>query len=60
MISLQKIRSIFSLFVVPRMYYFIDDLPLLKYLESKLHPKCQLITHDFSKIDRNDICVKWK
>ncbi|WP_028518808.1 hypothetical protein [Ruminococcus flavefaciens] len=60
MISLQKIRSIFPSFVVPRMYYFIDDSPLLKYLESELHPKCQLITHDFSKIDRNDICVEWK
>ena len=60
MISLQIIRSVFPNFVIPQMYYFIDDSPLLHYLEKEHHPKPQMITHDFSIIYLNDICVEWK
>ena len=55
-ISLEQLRSDFPQFVVPQMYYFIDETPLLYYLEKNLSPCGKKITHDFSKITSDQIC----
>lgn len=56
-ISLYDIREDVPGFVVPQMYYFIDDLPLKKYLEERLVPQGKQIKHDFSDIKSNQICI---
>lgn len=43
-------------FVVPRMYYFLEDSPLLDYLRENLHPTAAPIIKDFSGLTENDIC----
>ena len=55
-IPLNQLRADLENFIVPRMYYYIDDLPLLDYLKSHLIPTDNLIVHDFSSISDNDIC----
>lgn len=55
-ISLYKLRDELSRFVVPQMYYFIDDSELLDYLQKNLIPVGDLIQHDFSDIKSNQIC----
>ena len=56
-IQLKKIKNDFPKFVIPQMYYFIDDTDLLKYLEEKLIPVGNLIKHEFQIIDSRKICV---
>lgn len=56
MISLEKLRSDIQGFVVPQMYYFIDDSFTLDYLEKNLHAKGQLIRHAFDKVTSDMIC----
>lgn len=55
-ISLYTLRKELPKFVVPQMYYYIDDTELLKYLQKNLKPVGELITHDFSDIKSNQIC----
>ena len=55
-IPLEKLRSVLPGFVVPHMYYFIDDTPLLNYLEQNLVPCGERIVHDFSNIGSKQIC----
>mgnify|MGYP004487246457 CR=1 FL=1 len=55
-ISLYKLREDLPGFVVPQMYYFIDDSPLLEYLGKNLVKEGELIVHDFSKVQSNMIC----
>lgn len=43
-------------FVVPQMYYFIDDSELLKYLEKELIKEGEIIKHKFDRIKSNQIC----
>ena len=56
-ISLDRLRTELSRFVVPQMYYFIDGTELESYLERELQPTGNKIEHDFSKIDSSMICV---
>lgn len=55
-ISLYKLRKDLPGFVVPQMYYFIDNTELLSYLENNLRPVGNKIVHDFSNIESNQIC----
>ncbi len=55
-ISLQRLREDVPGFVVPQMYYFIDDSYLLDYLKRNLKADGKLIVHDFSAIDSSQIC----
>ena len=55
-ISLDQLRIDLPGFVVPQMYYFIDDTPLLGYLERNLTPCGAKIMHDFSNVTSDQIC----
>lgn len=55
-ISLEKLREDIHNFVVPQMYYFIDDSPLLNYLYKNISPVGSKIAHDFSDIKGCQIC----
>lgn len=55
-IPLEKLRVDLPRFVVPQMYYYIDDSELLNYLEMNLKPIGEKIVHGFSNISSNLIC----
>lgn len=55
-IKLETLRAELDRFIVPQMYYFIDDSELLNYLHDNLFIVGDLIKHDFSNITSNDIC----
>ena len=55
-IPLLKLRTDIDNFIVPRMYYYLDDLPMLKYLENTLKPIGNAIYHQFDVIADDDIC----
>ena len=55
-ISLEQLRRDLPGFIVPRMYYYIDDTDLLKYLESNLKPIGPLFENSFSHLSADDIC----
>lgn len=54
-ISLDTLKKDVPGFVVPRMYYYIDDTPLLEYLESNLTASKELFVHSFNETD-DEIC----
>lgn len=56
-IPLEQLRKDVSGFVVPQMYYYIEDSPLLKYLEHNLIPEGERIQHYFSSIPSSLICT---
>lgn len=55
-IALEELRVDLPGFVVPQMYYYIDDSELLNYLEVNLKPIGKKIVHDFSDISSDLIC----
>ena len=55
-IPLCTLRDELPHFIVPQMYYYIDDTFLLDYLQTRLHPVGKRITHDFTKITSDQIC----
>lgn len=55
-ISLEQLRLDLPRFIVPRMYYYIDNTDLLKYLKSKLKPIGPLLENSFSHLSDDDIC----
>lgn len=55
-IPLQKLREDVPGFVVPQMYYFIDDSFLLEYLKENLKAEGKIITHDFRDVPSSQIC----
>lgn len=55
-IPLEKLRADLRGFVVPRMYYYIDDHPLLKYLGDNISLEGNPIIHTFETIADSDIC----
>lgn len=56
-IPLENLRKELKKFVVPQMYYYIDDTDLLKYLEEKLVPDGIIINHSFDNITSDMICI---
>jgi len=55
-ISLEQLRKDIPGFKPPRMYYFIDNTPLLDYLEKSLRPSGKRWEFTFEDVDDNDIC----
>ncbi len=55
-ISLEQLRRDLPGFIVPRMYYYIDDTDLLRYLKSSLRPIGPLLENSFSQLSDDDIC----
>lgn len=55
-IPLEQLRDEMPGFVVPQMYYYIENSELLKYLGKKLQPIGEKIVHDFSDISSDLIC----
>lgn len=55
-ILLNQLRIDVPGFVVPQMYYFIDDTPLKGYLEKHLRFTGKVISHDFIDIKSEQIC----
>ena len=55
-LPLNKLREEIDNFIVPRMYYYIDDLPLLEYLKCNLVPTGEMLIHRFDTIEDEDIC----
>lgn len=56
-IPLDKIRTEFPDFLIPQMYYYLDKLPLLDYLENNLMPIGRPIEHSFENITSDMICI---
>lgn len=55
-ISLDQLRTDIPGFVVPRMYYYLDNTELLLYLKEKLIPIGPILENSFSVIADDDIC----
>ena len=55
-ITLDTLRKDLSKFVVPQMYYFIENTELLNYLEKKLIPDGKIITHCYDNVTSDKIC----
>lgn len=55
-IPLEDLRRDLEKFVVPQMYYYIDNTELLDYLNEKLELVGDLLVNDFSEICSDDIC----
>lgn len=56
-ISLEKLRTDIPSFIVPQMYYYIDDSKLLKYLENNLKGEGSSIKHTFDNITSDMVCT---
>ena len=56
-VSLGEIKKVFHKFIIPQMYYYLDDHPMLQYLEDNLIPIGEPIIHTFENITSNQICV---
>lgn len=56
LLPLNQIRNEYPNFIVPRMYYYIDNDPLIEYLHSHLFPIDGARKHTFEVITDDDIC----
>ena len=56
MISLEQLRKDIPGFVVPQMYYYIDNTFLISYLDKHLINRGDLIEHTFNDISSRLIC----
>ena len=56
-IPLSVVREKFPNFLIPQMYYYLEDLPLLNYLEDNLEPIGTPVTHRFDNITSDMICI---
>ena len=56
-IPLEQLKKDVPGFVVPQMYYYIDDSYLLDYLKRNLKLEGDRLVHDFSSIKSNQICI---
>lgn len=57
-IPLDVLRTDLSKFVVPQMYYYLNEgSELLEYLQNNIKPTGIIITHEFDNITSDDICV---
>lgn len=55
-IPLGVLRTELEKFVVPQMYYYLDETPLLQYLETNIKNERVHIINDFSCVDKKYIC----
>ncbi len=50
-ISLDRLRKDLTKFIVPQMYYFIENPELLNYLETNLRSDSIVVTHTYEKVN---------
>jgi predicted transcriptional regulator len=55
-IPIKQLYSDLPTFVVPRMYYYLDNTDLLSYLNQNLRPIAPLMTNSFDAILDEEIC----
>lgn len=55
-IPLSKLRDDLTKFIVPQMYYFIENSELLEYLEKNLIPDGVVVTHTYENVTSDMIC----
>lgn len=55
-IPLNILREDLTKFIVPQMYYFIENSELLSYLEMNLVPDGTVVTHTYENISSDMIC----
>lgn len=56
-IPLNQLREDLDKFIVPQMYYFIEDSELLNYLEKKIITNGNVVTHEYEHITSDMICI---
>jgi len=57
-IPLQELRENLSKFVVPQMYYYLDDKSeLMQYIHQRITKTGKIITHQFEQITSQDVCL---
>lgn len=56
-IPLEKLRNELPRFIVPRMYYYIDNTELFNYIKKNIVCKGDAIKHNFDSIKSNQICI---
>lgn len=56
-IPLKQLRKDIPGFVVSQMYYYLEESPLLKYLEQNLILEGEKIYHNFSSVVSSIICT---
>lgn len=55
-IPLAKLKEFDPKFLIPQMYYYLDNTKLLKHLEKKLIPQGEPIKHEFSTLTSDMVC----
>lgn len=56
-IPLSEIRQKFPDFLIPQMYYYLDNTELLEYLKENLKPLGEPVEHSFDNVTSNMICI---
>ena len=56
MITLDELRKNLDRFIVPQMYYYLDNIPLLRYLEENIRETGYTIINDFRNVSDEWIC----
>lgn len=59
-IKLCEIQSEFPEFLIPQSYYYLDNLPLLEYIENHIYLEGEQKKHEFEFIDKNEICRSYR
>lgn len=59
-IKLCEIKSEFPEFLIPQSYYYLDNLPLLEYIENHIYLEGEQKNHEFEFIDKNEICRSYR
>lgn len=59
-IKLCEIQSEFPEFLIPQSYYYLDNLPLLEYIENHIYLEGEQKNHEFEFIDKNEICRSYR
>ena len=56
-ITLEELRMFNSKFVCPQMYYYLDNYPeLFDFIKNHASELDEVIEHDFTYINKDDIC----
>lgn len=55
-ISLDRLRKENKKFVCPQMYYYLDETPLLEYIEKNLDERGVALNHSFDVITSDMVC----
>lgn len=59
-LRIEDIRDRFPEFLIPQSYYYLDDLPLLDFIKSRLEPVTPEQVNYFDNVQNEDICKKYR